>query len=161
MSKREHAQRTSSLIDVHHHMIPPAYVAALREAGRDITGFPSWTPEQSIELMGRLGIDKAILSISSPGVWFGDVDNGPTKSYMIDNRDAEAEHRRLYELAFEKRPAEELYNLTNDIGEEHNLAASQPEKAAELHALLQDWRIRIEAKIPELNPAYSAEGTTT
>jgi arylsulfatase A-like enzyme len=45
------------------------------------------------------------------GSWYGDVDNGPTKTYMIDNRDRDPEHRRLFELAFGKRPAEELYDL--------------------------------------------------
>ena len=72
MSSQRNAFRTPTLIDVHHHMVPPAYLAALREAGQDTTGFPSWNPEQSLEMMDRLGIDKAILSISSPGVWFGD-----------------------------------------------------------------------------------------
>jgi arylsulfatase A-like enzyme len=49
-----------------------------------------------------------------PGAWLADCDNGPAKSYMVDNRDKDAAHRRLYELAFGKRPAEELYDLEND-----------------------------------------------
>jgi arylsulfatase A-like enzyme len=57
-----------------------------------------------------------------PGGWYGDTDNGPTKSYMIDNRDLDANHRRLYELAFAKRPAVELYDLQNDPDQLINVA---------------------------------------
>ena len=48
----------------------------------------------------------------------------------------------------------ELYNLRNDISEEHNIAEELPDIAAHLMALLRDWRGRIEAKIPEPNPDY-------
>ncbi len=50
----------------------------------------------------------------------------------------------------------ELYNLIDDIGEEHNLAGELAEKAEELHAMLVDWRESIETKIPQPNPDYSA-----
>ena len=58
------------------------------------------------------------------GIWYGDTDNGPTKTYMIDNRDKDAEHRRLYDLAFVKRPAEELYDLRKDPDQLDNVAAA-------------------------------------
>ncbi|MBT8397284.1 MAG: amidohydrolase family protein [Gemmatimonadetes bacterium] len=58
-------------VDVHHHMVPSFYLEALDLAGVDATVFPSWTPEKSLKMMEGLGITKAILSISSPGVWFG------------------------------------------------------------------------------------------
>jgi len=64
-------------IDVHHHILPPNYVRAV---GDDRIGplivagkTPEWTPQHSIEAMDRNGIEKAITSISSPGLWFGDV----------------------------------------------------------------------------------------
>jgi 6-methylsalicylate decarboxylase len=64
-------------IDVHHHILPPSYVRAV---GDDRIGplivagkTPEWTPRHSIEAMDRNGIEKAITSISSPGLWFGDV----------------------------------------------------------------------------------------
>ncbi len=60
-----------ALIDVHHHMVPPGYLAALEQAGMTTARFPSWSPEQSLAMMDRLNIDKAILSLSSPGVWLG------------------------------------------------------------------------------------------
>ncbi len=37
--------------------------------------------------------------------WYADTDNGPTKTYMIENRDRDANHRRLYDLSFAKRRA--------------------------------------------------------
>ncbi len=61
-----------ALIDVHHHMVPPGYLAALKQAGVNTVGFPRWSPDQSLAMMDRLGIGKAMLSVSSPGVWLGD-----------------------------------------------------------------------------------------
>lgn len=48
----------------------------------------------------------------------------------------------------------ELYDLSEDIGEERNLAAAQPETVERLHGLLRAWRERVEARIPQPNPAY-------
>lgn len=59
-----------------------------------------------------------------PGAWYGDVDNGPTKFYMIDHRDQDEQHRLLFELAFGKRPAEELYDLDVDPAQLHNVASN-------------------------------------
>jgi arylsulfatase A-like enzyme len=49
----------------------------------------------------------------------------------------------------------ELYNLRSDLGEQHNLATEEPDRARELKAMLTEWRARVEAKIPERNPDYS------
>ena len=48
----------------------------------------------------------------------------------------------------------ELYNLRDDIEEDHNLAAAEPGIVASLHALLVEWRTSVEAKIPEPNPDF-------
>ncbi|MDF1745422.1 MAG: sulfatase [Gimesia sp.] len=56
------------------------------------------------------------------GTWYGDCDNGPTKTYMVQNKDKDANHRRLYELSFGKLPAEELYDLRNDPDQLKNVA---------------------------------------
>lgn len=57
-----------------------------------------------------------------PGSWYGDVDNGPTKTYMVENRETDNLHRRLFQLAFSKRPAEELYDLKADPDQLNNVA---------------------------------------
>ncbi len=63
-------------IDVHHHVLPEFYVAAQRAAGITGTayrGFPEWSPRKSLDLMAAHRIRTAILSFTSPGIWFGDV----------------------------------------------------------------------------------------
>jgi arylsulfatase A-like enzyme len=45
----------------------------------------------------------------------------------------------------------ELYNLKDDIGEQHNLADANPKKAKQLHDKLVAWRAEIGAKMPKKN----------
>jgi hypothetical protein len=52
---------------------------------------------------------------------YGEVDPSPTKTYMIDHRD-DPDVKTLFRLAFEKRPAEELYDLHKDPGQLNNVA---------------------------------------
>ena len=47
----------------------------------------------------------------------------------------------------------ELYNLEDDIGETHDLAASFPDKAAMLKQKLSAWRTQVGAQMPLPNPA--------
>jgi len=53
----------------------------------------------------------------------------------------------------------ELYNLANDMGEQHNLAETMPEKAAELKKVLEDWRVSVNAQMPTPNPNYGKPAT--
>jgi len=57
------------------------------------------------------------------GTHFGyaDTDASPTKSYMIKHRD-DPKVSGLFELAFAKRPAEELYDLQKDPAQLDNVA---------------------------------------
>jgi predicted TIM-barrel fold metal-dependent hydrolase len=64
----------SRRIDVHHHFFPPDYVAAVKAAGAATS--PMWSTTRSLEEMDRSGIATSILSISPPGIWFGDTANG-------------------------------------------------------------------------------------
>lgn len=50
---------------------------------------------------------------------YGDIDGSPTKTYMWKNRD---QYPHLFELAFGKRPAEELYDVQKDPYRMLNLA---------------------------------------
>jgi arylsulfatase A-like enzyme len=47
----------------------------------------------------------------------------------------------------------ELYNLRDDPGEQHNLAAQDPAKTQTLHARLAAWRSSVNAVMPTAMPA--------
>jgi len=64
------------------------------------------------------------------GSWYGDVDNGPTKLLMIDRKDQGEPWSRLFGLAFNHRPAEELYDLKRDPGQLVNVAGDPAYKEA-------------------------------
>lgn len=53
--------------------------------------------------------------------------------------------------------AVELYNLVDDPGEAHNLAAELSEKAAALQEKLHSWQTSNRAKMPTPNPAYNPD----
>ena len=72
MTSQTRTPGDSPLLDVHHHMIPPEFLEALDGAGLDTSGFPTWSHGQSLRIMDRTGIGKALLSLPSPGVWLGD-----------------------------------------------------------------------------------------
>ena len=66
---------TSGCIDVHAHILPDFYVAAVSASGRApsiSSGFPAWSPQLALETMSRLDICGMVHSISQPGVHFGD-----------------------------------------------------------------------------------------
>jgi predicted TIM-barrel fold metal-dependent hydrolase len=66
-----------SLIDVHQHVIPDIYKSELARVGVLGSGenpWPAWSTARQLELMDETGIDAALLSIASPGAWFGDIE---------------------------------------------------------------------------------------
>lgn len=62
-------------IDVHHHYIPPDYGLFLREKGIRPGGIPlpRWAAPMASKVMAANGVETAVVSVSTPGVWFGDV----------------------------------------------------------------------------------------
>ena len=60
-------------VDIHHHFAPPAWVTAVK--GRPLLqpANTTWTPAKSIEDMDRGGVATAMVSITNPGLWFGDA----------------------------------------------------------------------------------------
>ncbi|TDC52733.1 amidohydrolase [Jiangella ureilytica] len=65
-----------TLVDVHAHFLTEEYVAAAVRAGHRVPdgmpGWPRWSAGEHLALMDAHGIDRAMLSVSSPGVYFGD-----------------------------------------------------------------------------------------
>ncbi len=51
---------------------------------------------------------------------YGDIDDGPTKEYMMKHRD-DSDVINLFKLGFEKRPPEELYEIKTDPNELTNV----------------------------------------
>jgi 6-methylsalicylate decarboxylase len=64
-----------AFIDVHHHLAPPAYIADLKKHHVGLPPTLEWTPEKSLADMDASGVATAILSITTPGVRFGDHDD--------------------------------------------------------------------------------------
>ncbi len=71
---------------------------------------------------------------------YGDCDGSPSKDYILDHRE-QAGARQPFSLGFEKRPAEELYDLRKDPYEMNNVALDQEYSAAKsrLRAELDAW----------------------
>ena len=60
-------------IDVHHHFMSPAYIAALKQYSiRPV----AWTVEGTLAEMDKSGIATALISLPPPGITFGDVPFG-------------------------------------------------------------------------------------
>ena len=49
----------------------------------------------------------------------------------------------------------ELFDLSGDVGERHDLAAAMPGKTAALRRQLHDWRQSVGAAMPTPNPDYN------
>src|SRR5216683_3283622 len=63
-------------IDVHHHLLTPEYLEELAKVGIVEAGgvsFPHWTPEDALGVLDRAEIQAALLSLSSPGLCFGNA----------------------------------------------------------------------------------------
>lgn len=50
----------------------------------------------------------------------------------------------------------QLFNLRQDLGEQHDLAAAEPAIAKRLHDQLRGWRERVQANMMSPNPNYNA-----
>jgi predicted TIM-barrel fold metal-dependent hydrolase len=85
---------TGRRIDVHYHFLPPQYMKEEHERinfshNVSATQLLSWTPSQSLEVMDQNRIATAIVSVTTPGVWFGDVAAGRRLARMWNDYAAE------------------------------------------------------------------------
>jgi len=80
---------------------------------------------------------------SEKGNAFADCDDGPTKSFLIAHQDDPA-ITPYFELAFAKRPAEELYDLKSDPEQLVNVA-DRPEFRAQRNRLWQQLEGELKA----------------
>ncbi|HEY6400204.1 MAG TPA: sulfatase, partial [Blastocatellia bacterium] len=78
-----------------------------------------------------LGVPYRVTETSAPGqeelegetyAAFADMDASPTKAWLVLHRN-DAQWKRYYEIAFARRPAEELYDLSKDPYQTRNVAS--------------------------------------
>jgi predicted TIM-barrel fold metal-dependent hydrolase len=62
------------IFDIHSHAIPSFLRDSLTAANRSaaLGSFPEWTPELALRTMDEFGVERTLLSVSTPGVHFGD-----------------------------------------------------------------------------------------
>ena len=72
-----------------------------------------------------------------------DCDEGPSKYFLIDHK-SDPKCARFIELCLDRRPAEELYDLSRDPGQLANVAseAAYAEVLKKMRSELQDWMAR-------------------
>lgn len=61
-------------IDTHHHLSSPGFIAEISGRRTGQTPLMRWTVQRSLEDMDKGGVATSILSISEPGVFFGNFD---------------------------------------------------------------------------------------
>jgi 6-methylsalicylate decarboxylase len=89
-------KRTLDLVDFHAHFLPQAYVERAVAAGQTPDGresWPSWDFDEHLAFMDETGVEISVLSISSPGVHFGD-DQAAAQLAKLVNDEAAALARR-------------------------------------------------------------------
>lgn len=79
-----------SLIDVHHHIVPPFHLSENREriinagGGRMNPAFLSWTPELMIAAMDKSDVSTAVLSLAPVAFWYGDREAAARMSHRVN-----------------------------------------------------------------------------
>ena len=67
------AQTPPFRIDVHHHLTPPDYLTAVHGHLTVPAPAANWSLQKTLDDMAADGVATAILSVSTPGLWYGDV----------------------------------------------------------------------------------------
>lgn len=71
------AAKSSRIVDVHHHLCSSAYVDVVSRKTSlrpfQLRTLRNGSPEKSLEDMDRAGVRMSMISLTTPGVWFGDA----------------------------------------------------------------------------------------
>ena len=83
LARHSAAQAPTRRIYIHQPFVSPSFLAALtaKNAVTPIPGLAAWkgfSPARAVETLDRVGVQTAMLSITAPGVWFGDVQEART-----------------------------------------------------------------------------------
>jgi predicted TIM-barrel fold metal-dependent hydrolase len=116
------SSRGAYRVDTHHHILPPAYVAEERErilasAGMVGPSFLDWSPQRALEEMDKNDVATAIVSISTPGVWFGDREQGRRLARLCNEYGAAMarDHRGRFGM-FAALPLPDIEGSLREIG---------------------------------------------
>lgn len=93
---------TRQRIDTHQHIVPPAYSQWLKSKGISAGGLPipDWSEDGALALMDAAGIASSVLSISTPGVYLGDVAEARQQARQVNEFAAEVVRRRPDRFGF-------------------------------------------------------------
>ena len=142
------------LVDVHAHFVPDVYRQALLAAGMEhadgMPGIPAWSAEAALELMDRLGVATAVLSISSPGVHFGN-DAAAGRLARLCNEEG-ARLRRVHPGRFGHMASVPLPDVEGAIAE----AAHALDVLGSDGVVLQTHQSGVYLGDPRLEPFWSA-----
>ena len=81
LGRRVRAQgkpRGAQRVDVHYHIAPPAWSDLLTRRSIMQPAWNGWSPQKAVEDMDRDGVKLSIVSITTPGVWYGNVEQART-----------------------------------------------------------------------------------
>lgn len=119
----------------------------------DLVGLPL-QPELHADGMSlRPLLSGGELSRSQPLYWHYPHYHGSTWTPGAAIRDGRWKLIELYEF-----DAVELYDLDNDIGEQHDLSKVHPERTAAMRRQLREWQQALHADMPQPNPDWKPDG---
>jgi hypothetical protein len=97
------------IVDTHHHIYPPRYATAnLKRIMEDSGGalpasaFTNWSPRLALEQMDKAGVRSAIASMTSPGIWWDNGEEG--RSWARDCNEFGAQMARDFPSRFGMLP---------------------------------------------------------
>jgi predicted TIM-barrel fold metal-dependent hydrolase len=89
-------------IDTHQHIIPPGYERWMHQKGIRPGGLslPSWSERSALKFMNRHDVQTGILSLSTPGVYFGDAVEARRRAREVNEYSAEVVAARPERFGF-------------------------------------------------------------
>ena len=84
---------SASRIDVHQHLLPPEFLAALGRHGMSAWAPAAWSAESALSMMDEHEIATGVLSLSTPGPHLGDDAEARQLARQINERLAELGQR--------------------------------------------------------------------
>ncbi len=76
----------ASRIDVHQHLLPPEFVATLERHGMSRWAPVTWSAEGALAMMDDQQVATSVLSLSTPGTYYGDAAEARMLSRQINER---------------------------------------------------------------------------